>query len=90
MSYKPEGVLKVADASLALAAGLKAIEGGQHIIDFSGVTAIDSSAVAVLIAWQRAAQARSTTLSFINIPKSLQSLSALYDVDTLLPSETKT
>ena len=71
-----------------MAAGLRAIDGGQKVIDFSGVTAIDSSAVAVLIAWQRAAQNKAAVLSFINLPKSLQGLSTLYGVDILLPGET--
>lgn len=87
MSYKPAGALKVENVSLALAAGLQAIGAGQQIIDFGDVTAVDSSAVAILIAWQRAAQEKSVTLSFINLPKSLHSLSILYGVDTLLPGE---
>ena len=88
MTYQPTGIFKVSEAPAALAAGLQAIDGGQKVIDFSGVTAIDSSAVAVLIAWQRAAQNKSTVLSFINFPQSLQGLSSLYDVDVLLPGET--
>ena len=70
-----------------LAAGLTAIEGGQHVIDFSGLTAVDSAAVAVLLAWQRAARAKSIALSFINLPDMLQSLADLYGVAGLLPTQ---
>ena len=70
-----------------LAAGLAAIAGGQHVIDFSGLTAVDSAAVAVLLAWQRAARARSIVLSFINLPDMLQSLADLYGVAGLLPMQ---
>ncbi len=70
-----------------LAAGLSAIAGGQHVIDFSGLTAVDSAAVAVLLAWQRAARARSVVLSFINLPHMLQSLTELYGVAGLLPTQ---
>lgn len=69
-----------------MVAGLQAITSGQQVFDFSGVTAIDSAAVAVLLAWQRAARARSLALSFINVPPALQSLASLYGVADLLPS----
>lgn len=69
-----------------MAAGLQAIESGEQVFDFSGVTAIDSAAVAILLAWQRAAQARRLALSFINVPATLQSLAGLYGVAGFLPS----
>ena len=69
-----------------MAAGLSAIAGGEQVFDFSGVTAIDSAAVAVLLAWQRAARARTLALSFINVPATLQRLAQLYGVADLLPS----
>ena len=86
MSFQPATTLTIDSAATAMEAGLRAIEGGEQVFDFSGVTAIDSAAVAVLLAWQRAARARTLALSFINVPPTLQSLARLYGVAELLPS----
>ena len=87
MPFQPAPTLTVDNARSMLAAGLQAIEGGQHAIDFSGLTAVDSAAVAVLLSWQRAAMRKSVTLSFINMPGMLQSLADLYGVAGLLPAQ---
>ena len=68
-----------------LAAGLQAIAGGQNTIDFSDLATVDSVAVAVLLAWQRAASAEKIILTFINMPQMLWSLMDLYGVSVLLP-----
>ena len=87
MTYQPAPSLTVDNARIVLDAGLQAIAGGEHVIDFSGLTAVDSAAVAVLLAWQRAARAKSVSLSFINMPGTLQSLAELYGVASLLPTQ---
>ncbi|WP_293777698.1 STAS domain-containing protein [uncultured Oxalicibacterium sp.] len=71
-------------ARFALEAGLRAIGSGVCGVDLGGVTAVDSSAVAVLLAWQRAAKERGAMLALHNMPSSLDSLLALYDVRPLL------
>ena len=86
MSFQPAASLTIDTAPVAMAAGLQAIAGGEQVFDFSGVTAIDSAAAAVLLAWQRAARARTLALSFINVPSTLQGLAGLYGVADLLPS----
>lgn len=65
-------------------AGLDAIASGQTAFDFSAVTAVDSSAVAALVAWQRTAMRRGAQLAFNRIPASLQSLIDLYGLDAAL------
>ena len=85
MSFQPAASLTIDTAPAAMTAGLQAIAGGEQVFDFSGVTAIDSAAVAVLLAWQRAARAGTLALSFINVPPALQSLASLYGVANLLP-----
>ena len=80
-------MLTVDNARSMLAAGLQAIEGGQHSIDFGGLTTVDSAAVAVLLAWQRAAMRKAVTLSFINMPSMLCNLTDLYGVAGLLPMQ---
>ncbi len=58
---------------------------GQHTtVDLSGVTQVDSSAVALLLAWHRAARAIGASLSIQNPPISLQRLARLYHVDEWL------
>lgn len=82
--FRPTLTLTVNNAKTALDAGLRAIEAGQQEIDLSQLTAVDSAAVATLLAWQRAASERRTTITFSNLPASLQSLIELYGVADLL------
>lgn len=81
----PSLVLTIASARTALAEGLAAIDAGQTEFDLSGLTSVDSASVAILLAWQRAAQERGARLQFLNPPASLLSLAGLYGVRELLP-----
>jgi phospholipid transport system transporter-binding protein len=76
--------LTVINAKVALDQGLEAIKAGQTVFDFASVKTADSSAVAVLLAWKRAARASGSALSYVNLPAGLQSLAALYGVDAFL------
>jgi phospholipid transport system transporter-binding protein len=82
--YQPSERLTLANAKAALAEGLSAIAAGQREIDLSRVAAVDSSALALLLAWKRAAQARGVPLLVSNAPASLHSLAQLYGVAGLL------
>ena len=82
--FKPANSLTFKNASTVLRDGLAAIAGGQAGIDLSEVTVVDSSAVATLLAWRRAAQQRGAALDFGILPANLQSLADLYGVSTLL------
>jgi phospholipid transport system transporter-binding protein len=73
-----------ASANEALATGLARIAGGARGVDCAPLTQFDSSALAVLLAWQRAANARGTALEIVNLPAGLASLAQAYGVDTLL------
>ncbi|UAW64378.1 STAS domain-containing protein [Mycoavidus sp. HKI] len=53
-------------------------------IDCTSVARFDSSALAVLLAWFRAAQVRGKTLEVLNLPAKLKSLARAYGVDELL------
>ena len=53
-------------------------------IDFAGVDAVDSSAVALLLEWRRQALARAKTLEFVNLPANLMALARLYGVAELI------
>lgn len=66
-------------------AGVGLLTDGVGRIDLSGVTEADSSAVALLLAWVRAAQEQGRPVTIINPPESIRSLAALYGVAELLP-----
>lgn len=66
-------------------AGNAAIEPGISEIDLSGVADADSSALAVIFAWLRKAQASGISLRIVNPPAGLLSLAGLYGVDEFLP-----
>ncbi|MGZ3184013.1 MAG: STAS domain-containing protein [Telluria sp.] len=72
------------NARAVLEQGCAAIRGGQLELDLAGIKAADSSAVAVLLAWQRTARAAGATLRIHNVPAGIQSLAHVYGVDSLL------
>jgi phospholipid transport system transporter-binding protein len=76
--------LNLESAKAALSAGLKQIAAGVSAVDCAALTHFDSSALAVLIAWQRAAHERGLTLSVLNLPTALASLARAYGVESLL------
>lgn len=57
-------------------------------IDFSGITGVDSSAVALLLEWRRQALRRQKTLVFVNLPANLLALATLYGVAELIQPPT--
>ena len=83
--FQPGALLTFSNATAVLEQGLQALAQQQSVIDMGAVKTVDSSAVAVLLAWQRAAHAGKMALTFENLPANLRSLIALYDVDDLLP-----
>ena len=53
-------------------------------IDFAGIDAVDSAAVALLLEWRRQAGRRGKTLHFVNLPENLIALARLYGVEDLI------
>ena len=82
--FQPGQSLTFSNATAILEQGLQAVAQQQSVIDMSAVTTVDSSAVAVLLAWQRAAKASQLALRFESLPANLHSLIALYDVDDFI------
>ena len=76
--------MTVQNAKAALDQGLAAIKAGQTVFDLGAVQVADSSAVAVLLEWKRAARRAGAALAYVNLPAGLQSLAALYGVDAFL------
>lgn len=76
-------VMQHADALLA--AGALALQPGRQVIDCALVQEADSSALAVMLGWLRAAPGSRSTLLFANIPAGVAALAELYGVSDLLP-----
>ena len=74
----------MSNAAEVAVAGIEAIRGGDTVFDLSAVLTCDSSAVAVVLAWQREAQARGARLQLTGLPAGLVSLASVYGVSSLL------
>lgn len=85
-----EGALRVtapmliSNADGLLAAGRSAFRGAGQVVDLAAVNEVDSSALAVLLGWLRAAQAAQCELRVINAPAGLRALADLYGIDEIL------
>ena len=77
--------LVMANARGLLEAGRSALQPGEQVFDFSEVTEADSSALAVMLGWLRAAGLARSTVKFAKIPNGVVSLAELYGVTELLP-----
>ena len=55
-------------------------------VDLGEVTELDSSALALLLAWLREAKAGGRTIAFANLPESLRTIARLYGVEDILPA----
>ncbi|MBM3366527.1 MAG: STAS domain-containing protein [Betaproteobacteria bacterium] len=84
MAYTPVR-LTMHDADAALAQGISAIAAGETEFDLGALQGFDSAAIAVLLAWQRAAHEAGKTLHISRLPPGLASLATLYGVGRLLP-----
>ena len=79
------GSLDFSTVTKLLPQGTAAIDGGRAaVIDLAGVTASDSSGLALLIEWLSVARAARHALRYENVPRQLQQLARLSEVDELL------
>jgi phospholipid transport system transporter-binding protein len=53
-------------------------------VDFSQVGEVDTSAVSLMLEWQRRAAREKKKITFVNLPKNLSSLMDLYGVTGLM------
>lgn len=82
---KVSGSMTMDNAAVLLAQGVAALEAGRTAFDLAGIAEVDSSGLAVLFGWQRAAQAQGKSLAIVNPPRNLRSLADVYGVTELLP-----
>lgn len=60
---------------------------GAAVLDFKGVTEVDSAAVALALECLREARRRKLALSLANLPETMQNLAELYAVAELLQAD---
>jgi phospholipid transport system transporter-binding protein len=80
-----EGAVTVETVPALLEEGRAQLRDGVDVVDFGAVTAVDSAAVALAVAWLREARAAGRGLAFANPPPALRNLARLYAVDDLIP-----
>jgi phospholipid transport system transporter-binding protein len=79
-----EGAITLATVTGLAGAVQEHLRQGAKIVDFRGVTEVDSSAVALALEWQREAAESNTGLRYANLPVAMQNLAKLYGVSELL------
>ena len=67
--------------------GIRLIRDGARRVDLSGVGDADSSALALLMEWQRAAAREGHVLGFHAVPDSIREIAALSEMDRVLNLE---
>jgi phospholipid transport system transporter-binding protein len=80
------GPVTLANVAGLLEEGRRHLEEGVRTVDLGEVGEIDSSLLALMLAWMRDARARGGELAFANLPESLQTIARLYGVEGLLPA----
>jgi phospholipid transport system transporter-binding protein len=80
------GALTLASVAADLELGKAAIAEGARSVDLGEVGELDSSALALLLAWLREAKRLGRGLEFSNLPQGLTTLASLYGVAELLPA----
>lgn len=80
------GPVTLRNVAALLAEGYGHIEAGARTVDLAEVTELDSSLLAALLAWLRAARRRNGELEFANLPQGLETIARLYGVAELLPA----
>ena len=83
--YLVEGPVTLASVSALLAEGGGTLEGSAVVVDFSGVTEADSSAISLMLEWTRRMHGSHRQIFFANLGESLVSIADLYGVTELIP-----
>lgn len=81
--YQVVAPMTYATAAELFARGKELLASGEGVFDLAAVANADSSALAVILGWQRLVGVGRLQLQ--NIPDSILSLAKLYDIGELLP-----
>ncbi len=84
--YLIDGAVTLTGVTTLLAEGSRAFEGNPVVVDFSGVTEADSSAVSLMLEWTRLMHGGNRQIFYANLGESLVSIANLYGVKDLIPT----
>lgn len=82
-----DGPVTLANVNAVLEEGGRAFKAPSITLDLSAVTDVDSTAVSLLLEWQRVAQREKRVIAYVNYPANLKSLIQLYGVSELLGAQ---
>lgn len=82
-----EGPVTIGTVSALFAQSRALLAPGVAVLDFHGVTEVDSAAVALALECLREARRRKLPFSLANLPEAMQNLAELYAVSELLQAE---
>ena len=83
-----EGPVTLDTVLLLVPVGEQHFREGAATVDFSRVTEVDSSALALALEWTRQASRVNVAVRFVGLPASMQNLANLYGVSELLRQST--
>ncbi|MDI1297594.1 STAS domain-containing protein [Methylotenera sp.] len=79
------GDVLVDNANLILKLSATFKMNGEIEVDFSGVDNVDTSALSLMLEWQRRAITENCKIKFTNLPENLSSLADLYGIQDFIP-----
>ena len=80
-----QGSITIANVKSELESGLVLLTRDALTVDLAGVEEADSSALSMLLEWQRAVRRNGHSLHYVNMPANMKSLAQLYGVEDLIP-----
>lgn len=83
--FSVQGPVTIVNVVAVIAQGVALFDRDELVIDLAQVSEVDSSAVSMLLEWQREASRSKRRLRFANMPENLQSLARLYGVSEIIP-----
>ncbi len=80
-----QGAITVDNVASVIEQGVALFDRPDLVIDLAQVTEVDSSAISMLLEWQRKARGQNRHICFSNIPKNMKNLAQLYGISELIP-----
>lgn len=85
-SYRISGPLQLATVTAVWREGVNLFQAGRMMrMDLGEVDRVDSTGLALLIAWMREARKQNIGIHFTNIPEQLHEIAQASNLDHLLP-----
>jgi phospholipid transport system transporter-binding protein len=81
-----KGAITFDDAREWREAVLKELDRDGLVIDLAGIAEADSTALSLMLEWQREAKARGFGITFAHLPAAIVSLAEAYGISSLIPT----